>query len=376
MSTNNLPPSGRESHALERKQAQERNQEQRRSKIFAFRADELPAAESPVHPVTLEEHRDWVLAMAPLPDGNRVATACNDGFVRVFALGGAGDTSTSRAYLRTFEAHKGGVHEVCALGGDVLATSGREDGIVATWRASSGERVATLRVSETHALGMAVVGRDCIAVGAQNGESGDLVFLSHDGGRDLREDARRIAAHQGWIHRVVVHGNVLVTAASDITAAAWDAKTREKRAVLTGISGLVNVRAHTVWCAAINDRIIATGVEMGLEDNCIRIHRNGGDFALLAVLVGVHSDAIVGLTLVGDYLLSASFDETIAVTTITENGRPLVRARVSAGFPVLSAALLAGRRVAVGEDGGLGRVVLMNAPEAVFGEIGGHAAVV
>lgn len=338
----------------------------RRERPFthAFLPSRLPAAERPTDNLSLSAHLNCVNAIAALPDGARVATACIDGHLRVFGLSSDFGPHPRGRLLQSIASHEEWLGDICALGGDIVAASGGGDGMLATFRASTGERVGRLSVSGDSATGMAVVRHGCFVVGVKNGAHWDLVWLSHDNGRELMELLRVTAVHQAQITAVVSHSNILVTTSFDKTAAVWNASTAEKRANLCGHLDWVN-------CAAVNDRVIATGS----DDKTVRVYRNGRDFSLLAALTGLHRYSVYSVTLLGNGLLmSTAWDSTIFFTVVPERGLPSCRARINAGFDIGPTAVLQDGRIVVGEPGTPGRVALFESPHSVSRAVQSHAA--
>lgn len=330
-----------------------------------FTPGELPVAEPLELSFGLDGHPKGVNSIASLPDGKSVATACWDGHVRTFALGADGAVHGRGELLHDLDAHNGAVYCVCALGGDIIASSGVRDGKLSTWRASTGELVQTVEASASGVLAVAALGLGRFVVGAKNEDVGDLVFFCHNEGRQITENARVPSAHLQWVNDMAVCHGALITASNDKTAVVWDTASYSKRAVLRGSTG-------DVCCVAANDRLIATGS----GDKMIRIYRNGDDFAVTAILFGLHKDAIWSLKFLGkELLMSASLDGTAAFSELPEAGQISVPARLQVGFRVYSTMVLC--------DGYLGlagspsssrgpRATICVAPSVVFAAAKSH----
>lgn len=255
---------------------------------------ELPVAQRPLHSRVLGGKSGRVRHAAA--ETGHIATACaSDKGLNFFALsGGASPLRTSRQSNKFPEYSRA----LSGLGRGFFASSA-EGGLVSTWRASTGKRLETVQILSNDDEGMAIA-----ALGVKGFVVGTLA----------------------------VHGDRVVTASGDRTAAVWSATTHERIAVLRDYK-------RAVFCADITDRFLATGS----ADGKIRMYENFGSFPLIRVLEGLHSSSVCHVSLLNGTTLMSASGPSLYFTSLP-NGRPL--ARVDFGFPVLSAAVLPDGRLA------------------------------
>jgi hypothetical protein len=280
----------------------------------------MPAFEVPTGVVELAgpgEHGK-VNYIVPLPTGDRVTTASDEGKVAVFAV-------ATGALEFQFNAHEGGVRwrALAALGGDILVSGGEDDGKVLTWNVASGER-----------LGEAAAGSGVGALAAVDGwrfvastRGGDVLYYTHRGGRGVREATRFAGGHSDLVVDFAVFGGRLATASIDGTAAVWAVSSRHRLARLSG-------HKYSVRSVDMNDRLVATAS----IDRTVRVYDAAGDYSCTAVLDWLHTNCVNSLALIGhDHILSTSSD-TVCVTqlsssTVIARTRPSCTARCAATLP-------------------------------------------
>jgi WD40 repeat protein len=242
----------------------------------------MPAAEAPTGFVALAGHGvgEWVWCIVPLPGGDRVATASDDGKVRVYQVAnGAMEHELDSHERHWFQ------RALAALGGDIIVSRGAADCKVVTWNAASGER-----------LGETAAGSGVVALAALDSgrfvagtKGGDIVFYTHHGGRGVEEAARIAGAHKDWVGDVAVYGGRLATASEDKTAAVWDVDSRMLLAQLGG---------HTRWVRSVdmNDRLVATA--SGAKT--VRVYNAERGYSCTAVLDWLHTDWVYSMAIIGD----------------------------------------------------------------------------
>jgi WD40 repeat protein len=140
----------------------------------------------PCDGVELKGHTRCVSRVVALPDGERIATACNDSAVRVFST----DTGDC---LHNFTGHRGWVVGLAALSDEVL-TSIDANGLVILWDAAYGDQLCSLKVNG-YAIAVSALGADRFLASAD----GDLVFFSHTCGRDVAQLHKISGSHANWI---------------------------------------------------------------------------------------------------------------------------------------------------------------------------------
>ncbi len=223
----------------------------------------------PTNAFKLTGHTRVVRATSFRPDGGILATAGDDGTVKLWNLE-APDRGT---LLRTLRGHVGSVQDVAfSPDGATLVTAG-EDGTVRIWDPSSeapgrvvskqleavndvtysqdGRRVATAGQDGTARVVDPVTGRELVTAdpgtGAVTGvafdPTGSSLALATADGAPAVWDVTSVAppGHTGSVYSVAFspEGDRLATASSDGTAAIWD-RAGTEQLVLTGHDGEVN----------------------------------------------------------------------------------------------------------------------------------------
>jgi WD40 repeat protein len=267
-----------------------------------------PATPLPRDAVELKGHRDAVWRVVALPGGERIATASWDSAVRLF-FADTGDC------LHTLIGHSGWVGGLAALGGDVLASSD-EYGVVILWDAVSGDRLCSVKVG-VYAFALTALGADRFLASAD----GDLVFFSHNRGRDVAQQCKISGAHADWIRDIAVCGVRFATASDDKTAAVWCASTYRRLAVLDG---------HIEWvlCVALSEKHLLTGS----RDETIRLY-DAHTLQFVRCFHTLHSNWVYSLEILGgEHVLSASQDKTVLLTRL-DTSFPVARIGVFMCIP-------------------------------------------
>eukprot|EP00171_Calliarthron_tuberculosum_P019342 IDg19342t1 len=198
-----------------------------------------------------------------------------------------------------------------SLGGDIVASADCA-GRVRTWNASTGGLLGNFHVGANCRAWTAICALHdgAFAVGDS---TGDVHFLSHEEGRNVRPIYTPRAAHLRYISWMAHDDGTLVAASDDWTASVWEAR-----------SGRLVIRlphSYRVFCTAVSKTYIATAC-----GNEVRLYRNGGDYAMLAVYRGLHAKfKCFSVALAAeDLLVTGGADAFISYTSISL-GRPVAR---------------------------------------------------
>ena len=316
---------------------------------------------------TLEDHTNWVTAVAITPDGRHAVSAAHDRTVRVWDL-------ENGHRLFTLEGHMGWVHTVAVTPDGHRAISGSGDHLLRVWDLEAGQPVRTLRGHTDWVAGVAVApdGRTVISASGdhtlrvwdlENGVWGstleghtdtvsavaiipDLrrcISASYD--RTLRiwdlendQPIRTLEGHTDRVNAVAVTADGLraLSASADQTLRLWDLESGEVLRTLEGHTAEVNAVAITP-----DGR---HGIS-GSADHTLRVWdlKNG---QMLRMLCG-HTDWVtaVAVTPEGNHIVSGSADQTLLVWDL-ESGQSL---RLPEGDPdgVSALVLLPGDRCAL-----------------------------
>lgn len=294
-----------------------------------IKADALPRPAPPARYTPLFTQSDSVNRVVVIQQYEVVATACNDGNVRVYSYDTRGDP------VHVMSAHSDTVEDMAHVGGDVLVTTGA-DGMLITWSALKGKPLEAMKLEERAVRAVAALPSGDIVVGTM---CGDLIFITHANGRKLERGARVHRAHSCQIFDLVSKAGVLLTLADDWAVGVWDATTRARRAILA--------HSHWVMCASATRERIAT-----VNKSELRIYRNGDDYALQAVIRGLHSaDMLFAVAFAAPtVVMTGGADGMLAFASVDSPHSAVARVRTSCNG-IWDAALMSDGRVVVAERG-------------------------
>ena len=114
---------------------------------------------------------------------------------------------------------------------------------------------------------------------AVGGIDSQLCIFEHEDGRNLREVKRIWRTHTKPMSSITAHNDIIVTTSLDWTARVWNAKTRNRMAIL--------YHDQEVNYAAISDKYIVTSSRYGKsfwENGELRIYHNNDEFSLVRIL--------------------------------------------------------------------------------------------
>jgi WD40 repeat protein/DNA-binding SARP family transcriptional activator len=278
-------------------------------------------------------HDDWIHAVEPSRDGQRVVTAGRDGAVRVWDL-------DRRRAVSTIKAHKGWVYGArLSPNGRQVASAG-EDGVVAVWDVESKQKrvVADLGLDDATDVAFGPDGRRLIL--PLLGGTVRVVPADGDGPVTL------LRGHKGlvWAADFSPDGTKAVSAGEDATARIWD--------LATGASTVLR-HPDAVTGAAFgpDGRLVATAG----ADGVVRVWDTSGTGRPLRIPVDSQPLTSVRFSGDGRRLVTAGDDGIVRVWD-ARGGPPLAEFKGHRGL-VLAAAFVPGNDTVVsgGEDGTLRR---------------------
>lgn len=246
----------------------------------------IPSGGARTSPHVFEGHPSDVFGISVLSPGRRIATACDDGHLRIFAPDGRGPP------LLDIPAHVPGFHVLTSLGFDTVASGGFDSGTIVTYRAT-GEPLATLVLPAGYGSvnSIVTIPTTRLAVGTSDGA---VIFVTHERGRSLSLVASLRCACM-HIMQIDARENRLLVAGANGEASIVGAFSHTRLAVLRG-------HVNSVHCVALGKSYIATS-----SDLTIRLYMNDGIFAPFRILSGLHTQCINFVLFLSDTtMLSAS----------------------------------------------------------------------
>ncbi|MEU5036261.1 NB-ARC domain-containing protein [Streptomyces rubiginosohelvolus] len=290
----------------------------------------LPDAPAPELQRTLTGHTSPVRSLVIAPDGTWLATASNDGTVRLW-------DRVSGTCTATLTGHTGPVRKVVmSPDGTWLATNG-DDGTVRLWDRVSGTCTATL-TGHTDTVGSVAIAPDGTW----------LATTSHDETVRLWDRVSgtctaTLTGHTDTVGSVAIapDSTWLATTSHDETVRLWDRVSGTCTATLTGHTGPVGsvaIAPDGTWLATSS------------HDESVRLwDRVSG--ACTATLTG-HTDTVGSVVIApdGTWLATSSHDGTVRIQNVNDPG---IVAIARAEGPLFSCAWGAAHELAVGGERGL-----------------------
>jgi WD40 repeat protein len=260
------------------------------------------------------EDRDWALAVAYSPDGKRLASGGADELVKVR------DAQTGKV-LHVLKGHTDHVRCVAFSpdGGRIASASGpitpldiprAPPGEVIVWDTRKGQKLLTLRghARGIHGLAYSPDGRRIVS----GSVDGTLRVWDADKG----QEQLTLKGHTHWVNGVAYSpdGRLITSGGGDATVRVWDASTGRELLTLRGHSGAVNGVAFSpdggsIVSASDDTTVKAWDARTGQEAVCLKGHKGH----VLCVAFGPEGRRIV----------SGSRDHTLKVWDYSTTQRPI-----------------------------------------------------
>jgi WD40 repeat protein/serine/threonine protein kinase len=248
-----------------------------------------------------------VLSAAFSPDGRWVASASQDGIIKVW------DAHSGQERLQ-FRAHENHVRRVVFRPDGRRLASASWDGTVKVWEAETGQSIYALKGPQTHvdSVTFSPDGRLLAAGGGIPGQSGEVKVWDAASGQELLT----LGGHTRSVNDVAFSpdGKVLASAGGDATVRVWDSQTGREKLVFRGHSGHVSKVAFSPdgrrMASGGGDQTIITSTELKVWD----VETGQEDLTLSGHVGRVHG---VAFSPDGRRLASASLDQTIKLWDVT-----------------------------------------------------------
>ena len=189
-------------------------------------------AASSSKPLTLNGHRDAIVAVAYAPDSSTLATASKDGTARIWnaATGGLVDV---------IKGHSGGLNAIAYNPNGRQIATASDDHTARLWNAATGAAIATL---QGHAAGLTMLtfSPDGKLLATASNDKTVRLWRSDTGAPVVTLSAHKDSV---WWTAFSPDGKLIATGSKDKTVRLWDVATGTPRATLTGPAKTVDTVA-------------------------------------------------------------------------------------------------------------------------------------
>ncbi|OCL04248.1 beta transducin-like protein HET-E2C*40 [Glonium stellatum] len=204
---------------------------------------------------TLEGHSDWVWSVAFSHDSTRLASASDDGIVKIW-------NASSGKCLQTLKGHSGMVRSVAFSHDSTRLASASDDGIVKIWDASSGKSLQTLKGRSDRDFSSIAFSHDLTRLASTStSDYGTVKIWDTSNGKCLQT----LRGDRHWDISSVAfsHDSTRLASTSDYgTIKIWDASSGKCLRTLKGHSG-------RVWSVAFSHD--STRLASASDDGTVKI---------------------------------------------------------------------------------------------------------
>ncbi|WP_448267427.1 nSTAND1 domain-containing NTPase [Nostoc sp. DSM 114159] len=251
---------------------------------------------------TLKGHTNSVSNIGFSPDGKILASASDDGTVKLW------DTDSGRE-IKTLQGYTSGVNSVSFSPDGQTLTSGSLDGTVKLWNKDSGKEIKTLK-GHTHPVYSVSFSPDGKTL-ASASDDGTVKLWDTDSGREIKT----LKGHTFYVRSVSFSpdGKILASASWDKTVKFWDTNSGREIKILKG---------HTDWVNSVSFSPDGKILASASWDKTVKFW-NTDSGREIKILKG-HTSGIssVSFSPDGKILASASDDNTVRLWN-TDSGREI-----------------------------------------------------
>ncbi|MGQ4648222.1 protein kinase domain-containing protein [Lyngbya aestuarii] len=246
---------------------------------------------------TLEDHKDYVYALAISPDGKTLVSGAGDKSIKIWSL-------PSGEPQNTFTGHSGEVYALAMSQDGETIVSGSYDNTIRIWNLKTGELKKTLTGHKSDVFSVAISPDGKTIASGSNDKTIKIWDV------DTGEEKRTLTGHDSFVYSVAISpdGETVVSGSNDNTIKIWNLKTGELKKTLTG---------HKDWVRAVAISPDGETLVSGSSDDTIKLWNL--KIGTLRRTLNGHKDWVRTLAISsdGETLVSGSDDDTIKIWNLS-----------------------------------------------------------